>query len=227
MIWLTEQIIYNQNKASYTQNYLLVCTYFNHCSLDSHNVSIVPLCELYVYKGLDITVRCTKDLQLPTPTLKWKHTRVIPMDHINHYLTMIKITNPLSHHIYMALKEYGALGASFDCTSTKIRDSNPHIQNVDIVTAFDTLIKHDPPLIYLVGFNHLRYTVAEHVHHWLLKGTKKDTYLDPIIWCDISGSIVHPVLDGCCEVVMSHITKRPGIQYVRVFNSFERHILII
>ncbi|KAG1172253.1 hypothetical protein G6F70_004579 [Rhizopus microsporus] len=176
-------------------------------------LSAVPLCELYVYKGLDITVSRTEDLQLPTPTLNWKLTRVIPVDHINHYLTMIKTTNPLSHHIYMALKEYGALGASFDCASTKIRDSNPHIQIVDIVTAFDTLIKHDPPLIYLVGFNRLRYTAAEHVHHWLLKGTKKDTYLDPLIWCDISGSVVRPVLDGCCEVVMSHIIKRPGIQY--------------
>jgi hypothetical protein len=189
--------------------------YFEFLTLFLSFLNIVGLRELYIRRGLDIAVFPTEHLPPIEPSyITWNHTKVLTNREITCHLQALKKACPLAVSIYATLKDFGILGASFDHLKQKFLETNPNTRTQDIFTAFSNLVNHEPPLAKLVGFEKLRYVGAYYFQFWLLKNSKGD-YCDPLVWCDISGNVMKKTLDGCSEVVLSHIIKRPGIEYVR------------
>lgn len=149
-------------------------------------------------------------------------------EQIKKHLHHLSNTNNLVQEVYETVRRFEGTGATMNTIILLVNDlEKSSLDESHISDAISLLVKHEPPLIQQFGFKQLRYVAAEFSSEWLLTENEDKTFLNPLMWNDVSGRVIQSALDGCAKAVMSHILKQPGISHVsNTFLVFYTNILI-
>jgi hypothetical protein len=185
------------------------------------NIMIVSLRKAFVYKDLEISLKRNVPIY---PIIKMSTTQdinakiTIPApDQIETCMQGMMDITPLANTVYNAVKSSAMNGVSLYGIIHHVKDvEHKEIDIQQITKTVYRLMKHDPPLVQVVGFEQLRYIATEFMSSWLLKTDVDKNFIKPLMWNDVTGSAIKIALDGCSNAVISHILTKPGISHVSV-----------
>ncbi|KAL9547399.1 hypothetical protein MBANPS3_006183 [Mucor bainieri] len=191
--------------------------------------SAVALRNAYIYKDLDLRLTSTCDLSACNVSLDCMHHEgvlsLLTHKDIQDLLHALMDKHPLSEALYDIVFSFGKAGASISDIQAKFEDQHPHEEPALLIDTLKLLQDHSPPLICIIGFEHLRYVASEFISDWFIK-QNKGRYILPLMWYDTTGTIIPDALEGCAHAIMSHILKRPGISFAAlqdIFQGFYTH----
>lgn len=134
-----------------------------------------------------------------------------PVDKNANNLQDLEAQRPNIAKVYHIIKSFGVLGASID--EIVIESQQKKLDNA--VECCELLASQTPPLIKLIGSTQMRYVAYDFISDYLIRTSDGANLMEPWMWCDTSGKVLVPVLNGCSQAVLSHILERPGISLVR------------
>lgn len=174
---------------------------------------------MYVFGDLDLFIKKTERLPAVKPIDKpgYLNTKIKMLDSAETKAILQKLEGRLANDIYEATKNFKEYGGSLDDIMTHFGDK---YDKKDICNVLYSLIRHEPPLVRVVGFKQLRYVATEFCVPWFIQGSEDSTLLNPLMWNDVSGEVIESALDGCAKAVISHILMLPGISHVSFFFLF-------
>lgn len=178
---------------------------------------LVALRNAYVYKDLDLRITSTCDLSASNVSEDCvDHDGVVSVSTHEEIKAMLHVLNekhPLSEALYDIVCSFGKAGSSISDIRAKFDGQHQLEDSLLFFDTLDSLQSHSPPLICIIGFEHLRYVASEFISDWFIKQNNV-RYILPLMWYDTTGSIIPNALEGCASAIMSHILKRPGISFV-------------
>lgn len=182
---------------------------------------IVHLQKKFISEGLEIAIKKIAPLpsamdNIPAQTADSKYC-IPTSEEIEALINGLESYSPLIRPVYDAVKSATVQGLSLQCVEKYLKiDKNVDANVKQFRNALSKLMNHNPPLIHVVGFEHLRYVSAEYVSDWFLKMDSDRSLLNPLMWNDTSGNIIRLALEGCGNTVISHIATNPGISHVSI-----------
>ncbi|KAI8073555.1 hypothetical protein BDF21DRAFT_73830 [Thamnidium elegans] len=182
--------------------------------------SAAKLRKIYVYRGLDLFIKRTGQLPAMEPIDKpeYLNAKITILDSTQTKAFLQNLEDVLTNYTYEAIKLYKESGGSLDDIMTHFGDK---YDKKDICNAIYSLIRHEPPLVRIVGFKQLRYVTTEFCAPWFIQSCEDSTLLNPLMWNDVSGKVIESALDGCAKAVISHILMLPGISHANLLKKFE------
>lgn len=200
---------------------LLAWSFYQHTTC-VNLVDIVALRKAYVYKDLDLRITPTCDLSgSDVPENCLDHDAVVYVSTHEEIKAMLHVLNekrPLSEALYDIVCSFGKAGSSISEIRAKFDGQHQFEDSLLFFETLESLQNHIPPLICIIGFEHLRYVASEFISDWFIKQNNM-RYILPLMWYDTTGSIIPDALEGCASAIMSHILKRPGISFVSSIHS--------
>ncbi|CAO3654191.1 unnamed protein product [Mucor fragilis] len=185
--------------------------------------SAVALRKAYVYKDLDLRITPTCDLSgSDVPENCLDHDAVVYVSTHEEIKAMLHVLNgkrPLSEALYDIVCSFGKAGSSISEIRAKFDGQHQFEDSLLFFETLESLQNHIPPLICIIGFEHLRYVASEFISDWFIKQNNM-RYILPLMWYDTTGSIIPDALEGCASAIMSHILKRPGISFATLRDTF-------
>jgi hypothetical protein len=178
----------------------------------------VSLRKAFIYQDLDVCIKKNKQLAfVNNSNVSPRHDGevILPTaEQIKKYIHKLAKSDDLIQKVYEAVKRFEGTGASIDTIVMLINSKKKLYDDRHISDTIHSLVKHEPPLVRIVGFKQLRYVAAEFSSDWLLKMSGNKALLNPLMWIDVTGKVIQSALDGCAKAVISHILNQPGISHV-------------
>ncbi|KAI8646711.1 hypothetical protein BD408DRAFT_379909 [Parasitella parasitica] len=180
--------------------------------------SAVSMRTAFIYKGLDLRITLDGNLianhKAKTFVEPIDATSILTQEEIGRSLIALNAKYPLSKALYDIIAFFGKTGAS----TSDIRDvfslQHEH-EKCSFFEMLNVLENHRPPLVHIVGFDHLRYIASEFIPSWFIKQSSTRC-ISPLMWNDTTGAIIPIALEGCANAAMSHILQRPGITFANL-----------
>ncbi|GAN08977.1 hypothetical protein MAM1_0235d08497 [Mucor ambiguus] len=186
--------------------------------------SAAALRKAYVYKDLDLRLTSTCNLSAHNVSEDCVDRdgviAVSTHEQIEDMLHALVDKHPLSKVLYDIVCSFGKAGASISAIQAKFEDQNQYKEPLLFFDTLESLQSHNPPLICIIGFEHLRYVASEFISNWFIKQNSV-RYILPLMWYDTTGTIIPDALEGCANAIMSHILKKPGISFAALRDTFQ------
>lgn len=173
----------------------------------------------FIYRGLDLRIIPNNSLIVNHETTHYmKSIGMISIpthEGIKEFLHVLEDKYPLCKALYDIIYSFGKAGASMSDIRSTFAYQRQEEEALLFFETLEILTNHKPPLIQIMGFEHLRYVASEFLSSWFIKQSNV-RYILPLMWYDTTGSIIPIALEGCANATMSHILKKPGITFVSI-----------